>query len=93
MKGGHGRRRCGRGILLWSEECEVINRRETKLVHAFRCSATGGLDCGGKVIKVEEFVGVARNVESEAGDFLETATWVVEIRCFDGAIFVHVFGI
>jgi hypothetical protein len=51
------------------------------------------LDCGGKVIKVEEFLGVARNVESEAGDFLETATWVVEIRCFDGAMFVHVFGI
>jgi hypothetical protein len=43
MKGGNGRRRCGRGILLWSEECEVINRRKTKLIHAFRGSATSGL--------------------------------------------------
>ena len=39
----------------------------------------GGLDCGGKVIKVEEFIGVARNVESEAGDLLKTPTWVVEV--------------
>ena len=76
MKGGNGRRRC---ILLWSEECEVINWHKTKLVHAFRGSATSGLDGGGEVIKVEEFIGVARNVESEAGDLLETATWVVEI--------------
>jgi hypothetical protein len=78
---------------LWSEECEVINWHKTKLVHAFRGSATSGLDGGGEVIKVEEFIGVARNVESEAGDLLETATWVVEISCFDGAILVHMFGI
>ncbi len=64
---------------MWREECEVINRRKTKLVHAFGGSATSGLDGGGEVIKVEEFIGVARNVESEAGDLLETVTWVVEI--------------
>ncbi len=76
VKGGNVRRR---HILLWSEECEVINRRKTKLVHAFGGSAMSGLGGGREVIKVEEFIGVARNVESEAGDLLETATWVVEI--------------
>ena len=79
MKGGNGRRRCGRRILLWSEECKVINRRKTKLVHVFGGSDTSGLNGGGDVIKMEEFIGVARNVESEAGDLLETATWVVEV--------------
>ena len=67
MKGGNGRRRSGRGILLWSEECKVINRRKTKLAHAFGVSDTSGLNGGGDVIKMEEFIGVARNVESEAG--------------------------
>ena len=51
----------------------------TKLVHAFGGSAMSGLDDGGEVIKMEEFIFVARNVESEAGDLLETATWVVEV--------------
>ncbi len=64
---------------MWGKGCEVINRHTTKLVHAFGGSAMSGLDGGGEVIKVEEFIGVARNVESEAGDLLETATWVVEI--------------
>ena len=79
MKGGNGRRRCGRRILLWIKECKVINRRKTKLVHAFGGSDMSGLNGGGDVIKMEEFIGVARNVESEAGDLLETATWVVEV--------------
>ena len=79
MKGGNGRRRCGRGILLWSEECEVINWRKTKLIHAFRGIATSGLNGSGEVIKVEEFIGVARNVEGEAGDLLKTPTWVIEV--------------
>ncbi len=38
-----------------------------------------GLDDGGEVIKMEEFIFVARNVESEAGDLLEMVTWVVEV--------------
>ena len=79
MKGGNGRRKLFRRILLWSEECKVINRCKTKLVHAFGGSATSGLNGGGEVIKMEEFIGVARNVESEARDLLETATWVVEV--------------
>jgi len=79
MKGGNSRRRCGRGILLWSEECKVIDRRKTKLIHAFRGCTTSGLNGGGEVIKVEEFIGVARNVKSEAGDLLKTPTWVVEV--------------
>jgi hypothetical protein len=79
MKWGNGRRRCGRGILLWSEKCEVINRRKTKLIHAFRGIATSGLNGSGEVIKVEEFIGVARNVEGEAGDLLKTPTWVIEV--------------
>ena len=79
MKGGHGRRRCGGGILLRSGECEFINWRKTKLIHAFRGSSTSGLNGSGEVIKVEEFIGVARNVESEAGDFLKAPTWVVEV--------------
>ncbi len=52
MKGGNSRRRCGRGILLCSEECEVINRHKTKLVHAFGGSATSGLNGDGEVIKM-----------------------------------------
>ncbi len=79
MKRGNGRRRCGSGILLWREECEVINWCKTKLIHAFRGSATSGLNGSGEVIKVEEFIGVARNVESEAGDLLKAPTWVVEV--------------
>ncbi len=79
MKGGNSRRRCGRGILLWSKECKVIDRRKTKLIHAFRGSAMSGLNGGGEVIKVEEFIGVARNVESEGGDLLKTPAWVVEV--------------
>ena len=41
-------------FLLWSKECEVINRHKTKLVlvHAFGGSATSGLNGGGEVIKM-----------------------------------------
>ena len=52
MKGRNSRRICGRGILLCSDECEVINRRKTKLVHAFGGSATSGLNGSGEVIKM-----------------------------------------
>ena len=65
--------------MLWSEECKVINQCKTKLVPAFGGSAVSGLNGSGEVIKVEEFIGVARNVEGEAGDLLKTPTWVIEV--------------
>ncbi len=45
------------------EEGKVINRSETKLTHAGRGSMTFGLNSGGEVIKVEEFTGVAWDIE------------------------------
>ena len=91
MKGRNSRRICGRGILLCSDECEVINRRKTKLVHAFGGSVTSGLNGGREVIKMEKFIGVARNVESEAGDLLETLTWVVRLDALMGQFSSYVW--
>ncbi len=45
------------------EESKVINRSETKLMHAGRGSMTFGLNSGREVIKVEEFTGVAWDIE------------------------------
>ncbi len=42
-------------------------------------AAPSGLNGGREVIKIKEFIGVARNVESEARDLLTMATWVVEV--------------
>ena len=61
------------------DECEIINRRQTKLTHAGGGSTMGGLNGGGEVIKVEEFMGVAWDVESETRDLLKTSTGIVEV--------------
>ncbi len=45
------------------EEGKVVNRSETKLTHAGRGSMTFGLNSGGEVIEVEEFMGVAWNIK------------------------------
>ena len=45
------------------EEGKVVNRSETKLTHAGRGSMTFGLNSGGEVIEVEEFTGVAWDIE------------------------------
>ena len=45
------------------EEGKVVNRSETKLTHAGRSSMTFGLNSGGEVIKVEEFMGVAWDIK------------------------------
>ncbi len=46
------------------EEGKIINRSETKLPHAGRGGTTVGLNSVGAVIKVEEFTGVAWDIES-----------------------------
>ncbi len=45
------------------KEGKVVNRSETKLMHADRGSMTFGLNIGGEVIKVEEFMRVAWDIE------------------------------
>ncbi len=45
------------------EEGKVINRSETKLTHAGRGSTMFGLNSGREVIEVEEFMGVAWDIE------------------------------
>ncbi len=55
--------RCGSASWWWMEEGKVINRSETKLMHAGGGSMTFGLNSGGEVIKVEEFMGVAWDIK------------------------------
>jgi hypothetical protein len=64
MEGRNNIGRCGRDIWWWMEEGKIINRSETKLMHAGRGGTTVGLNGVGEVIKVEEFTGVARDIES-----------------------------
>ncbi len=45
------------------EEGKVVNRSETKLMHAGRGSMMFGLNSGKEVIEVEEFTGVAWDIE------------------------------
>ena len=80
MKGGKDTRgRCCSDRWWWMDECEIINRRKTKLTHAGGGSTTAGLNGGGEVIKVEEFMGDAWDVESETRDLLKTSTGIVEV--------------
>ncbi len=45
------------------EEGKVINRSETKLTHVGRGSMMFSLNSGREVIEVEEFMGVAWDIE------------------------------
>ncbi len=45
------------------EEGKVVNRSEINLTHACRGSMTFGLNSGGEVIEVEEFMCVAWDIE------------------------------
>ena len=55
--------RCGSASWWWMEEGKVINRSETKLMHAGRGSMKFGLNSGGEVIEVEEFTVGAWDIE------------------------------
>ena len=65
MEGRSNIGRCGSAIWWWmGVEGKIINRIETKLAHAGRGSTTVGLNGSREVIKVEEFTGVAWDIES-----------------------------
>ena len=64
MEGRSDIGRSGSAIWWWMVEVTFINRGETKLTHAGGGSTKVGLNGGSEVIKVEEFTGVAWDIES-----------------------------
>jgi hypothetical protein len=64
MEGRNNIERCDSDIWWWMEEGKIINRSETKLMHAGGGGTMVGLHGVGEVIKVEEFTSVAWDIES-----------------------------